>query len=78
MGRIVRVWVEQQFCCAFGFCVDLCPEVFSLGEVDGLHKSTVLPDAPRHFIDKDSQIRAAVENCPVQCIHIEEEPAPPT
>ena len=63
---IKRVWIEEG-CTLCGMCEEECPEVFELGE----ESAEVMEDA--EFGDNDDGIMNAVETCPVQVIHFEEE-----
>jgi ferredoxin len=70
MGRIVRIWIDEQICLAHGLCVGECPEVFSLQDTFSVAK--IRPDAEQFYRTKDAEIRSAANCCPVDCIHIEE------
>ena len=70
MGRIVRVWIDENICLAHGICVDECAEVFDLPT--GQCVAKVRPEAEQFYLTKDAEIRSAVGACPVECIHIKE------
>lgn len=63
MGEGVGVlYIDIDECTACGACVEECPGVFRL--VEGRYAQVVNPDGA-----SESEIRAATEVCPVQCIH---------
>jgi ferredoxin len=75
MGRIVRVWIDEQACLAHGLCEGECPEVFAVVDDhtdDTYPVAKIRPDAHEYYLTKDAEIRFAASCCPVKCIHIEE------
>ncbi len=62
----MKAKVDENLCTGCGLCVDICPEVFEMGDT----VSTVKVDiVPHEFEDKTKE---AAENCPVEAISIEE------
>jgi ferredoxin len=70
MGRIVHIWIDERVCLTDGFCVLECPKVFSFDDSSPYPK--IADDAERLYELNDRQIRAAVNICPYDAIHIEE------
>jgi ferredoxin len=77
----MRVWIDQDLCTGDGLCEEICPQVFTLLE-DGLayvkEGDRVLNDpggskgvaqVPLEFEDA---VREAAEECPGECIFIED------
>jgi ferredoxin len=59
--------INTDECIACGNCEAVCPEVFRLDEVLG-HSEVINPHgAP------GEKIQEAIDQCPVQCIHWQEE-----
>ena len=79
----MRVWIDQDLCTGDGLCVDHCPEIFVLLE-DGIsyvhyddwignnpgQDQSVLSVPRRH----DQAVIDAAEDCPGECIFIENDP----
>jgi ferredoxin len=80
----MRVWIDQDLCTGDGLCTDHCPEIFVILE-DGISYvvdagavqndpggvaslASVPPSLTGHVID-------AAEDCPGECIFLEEDPA---
>ncbi|MBI3991341.1 MAG: ferredoxin [Candidatus Omnitrophica bacterium] len=61
---IKKVWVEEG-CTLCGLCVDICPDVFELGE----ETSKVRPGADLNA--NEEKIKEAAESCPVEVIKYE-------
>ena len=60
----MRVRVEDN-CTLCGMCVDICPEVFSLGDmVAKVTESNILPES-------EDLVQEAAEECPVEAIVID-------
>ena len=66
---IIRV--DPNICAGFGVCVGLCPEVFELHE-DG-YAFVRVTEPPPEF---ESEVRAAVNQCPARAISIVEDSTP--
>jgi len=77
----MKVWIDQDLCTGDGLCEEICPQVFTLLE-DGLayvkEGDRVLNDpggseglaaVPEGYEDS---VREAAEECPGECIFIEE------
>ncbi len=62
----MKATVEDS-CTACNLCVDICPDVFEMGN-DNIAKVKTNP-IPEQFQDK---AREAASNCPVEAIKIEE------
>ncbi len=58
--------VDPELCVGCGLCVDICPEVFELGD-DGIAR-VANPDACAQL----ESCREAADSCPVEAIIIEE------
>jgi ferredoxin len=67
MRRIVRVWIDYDFCLTDGFCVGECPEVFHFTDDDPEPRVRLIDYGP-----VDAKVRSAVRCCPYDAIHIEE------
>ena len=63
---ILKVWIEEG-CTLCGLCEDECPEIFELGD----DSAVVKEDA--ELAGNEECIVNAVESCPVEVIHYEEE-----
>jgi ferredoxin len=63
----MKAIVKKDICIGCGLCVDICPEVFILGD-DNIAK-TIADRVPAEIKDK---CRDAAKNCPVEAIMIEE------
>jgi len=66
MGRRLPVIVTEE-CIACGNCEQVCPEVFRLNESLG-HSEVINP-----YGTSEDKIQEAIDQCPVQCIHWQEE-----
>ncbi|MGH8996973.1 MAG: ferredoxin [Acidimicrobiales bacterium] len=77
----MKVWIDQDLCTGDGLCEEICPQVFTLLE-DGL---AYVKDGDRVLSDPggadgvapvpselDESVREAAEECPGECIFIEE------
>jgi len=62
----MKAIVDEETCTACGLCEEACPEVFEL--VDDMAKVKVEVVPP----DAEDSCRDAAEECPVECITIEE------
>ena len=63
----MKAKVDPEVCVATGSCVDLCPEVFELGD-EGVAVAKVA-EVPA---EAEDSCREAAESCPVDAISIEE------
>jgi len=63
---IKKVWIDEDACTGCGLCEDTCPEVFEINDV-----AVVKEDAD--FGNHEEEIKQAVEECPSEAIHCEEE-----
>jgi len=64
----VRLEVDESLCIGDGICVDICPEVFEMGEDDLAHVINEDPGSELH-----EQVREAVDACPTGAIILHEE-----
>ena len=71
MGRIKKVWIDQEVCLDHETCLTECREVFEIRTDECV--ASVRPNADRYFVSLDEEIRSAVACCPMEAIHIEEE-----
>jgi len=62
----MKAIVDADFCTACGTCVDVCPEVFQLGETVAEVRKDPVP------VEYEGTCREACEACPVDAITIEE------
>lgn len=53
-------------CTACGLCINMCPEVFEMGDSIAEVTVQVVPESA------EDSCREAAENCPVEAIEIEE------
>lgn len=77
----MKVWIDQDLCTGDGLCEEICPQVFTLLE-DGLayvkEDGQVLSDPGGSDgiaavpTELDDAVREASEECPGECIFIEE------
>lgn len=77
----MKVWIDQDLCTGDGLCEEICPQVFTLLD-DGLayvrDDGRVLNDpAGSEGVasvppDLEDAVREAAEECPGECIFIEE------
>ncbi len=77
----MKVWIDQDLCTGDGLCEEICPQVFTLGD-DGLayvkDDGQVLDDPggaeglAKVPTDYEDAVREASEDCPGECIFVEE------
>jgi len=65
VGR--KVYIDEEECVGCGTCEELCPEIFELDEETGKAK-----DIESEVEDEDC-VQEAMDTCPAECIHWEEE-----
>ena len=58
----MKVKVDADLCTACGLCVDICPEIFELGDEVAEVKVDSVPD------DLEDDVIEAEESCPVEAI----------
>lgn len=62
----MKVKVNESLCTGCGLCVDICPEVFEMGEDVSVVKEENVP------ADLEEKVKEAAESCPVEAIEIQE------
>lgn len=77
----MKVWIDQDLCTGDGLCEEICPQVFTLGD-DGLayvkDDGKILNDPggaeglARVPSEHEDAVRDAAEECPGECIFVEE------
>jgi len=65
-GGEMKVKVDENLCTGCGLCVDVCPEVFEIGDDVSTAKVDNIPS------ELEEKVREAAESCPVEAIIIEE------
>ena len=62
----MKVTVDKDTCTGCGLCTDTCPEVYEMDDSVAKVKVTEVPQ------DVVKTCQEAADNCPVECIQIEE------
>jgi ferredoxin len=62
-----KVYIDEEECIGCGSCEEICPEVFELNE----ETETAVVIKPQG--GPEDLIEEAMETCPVDCIHWEDE-----
>ena len=64
-GGTWRVFADRSRCCGYGLCVQVCPEVFKLGD-DGLVdlESAIVPSG------LEEEAAEAVASCPAEALRV--------
>lgn len=62
----MKAIIDADECTACGVCEEICPEVFELGDDTAEVKGDAVPE------DAEESCKEAAEECPVECIKIEE------
>ncbi len=60
----MKVKIDREGCISCGMCVSICPDVFRIAD-DGFSEVYKNPDESNSNLVQD-----AVDNCPVEVIHI--------
>ncbi len=78
----MKVWIDQDLCTGDGLCEEICPQVFTLGDdglayvkddgqvLDNPGGAEGLATVPAGYEDA---VREAAEECPGECIFVEEQ-----
>ncbi len=61
----MKVKIDESVCTGCGLCVDICPEVFEMGETVSKVKNENVPP------ELEEKVKEAAESCPVEAIIIE-------
>ncbi len=64
----LRVAVDRAACCGYAVCVEICPQIFKLGEDNIAVMEN--PIVPREL---ENSARMAVESCPASALSITED-----
>ena len=67
--RLMRVWIDQDYCTGSGLCELIEPRVFAIGD-DGLARVRAAEVPP----GCEDEVRDAAESCPGGCIRLEPRP----
>ena len=62
----MEVYVDPELCIACGDCIDICPEVFEMGEAIAQVKVNEVPE------EFEAATREAADECPVSAIIVEQ------
>ncbi|MFN4226753.1 MAG: ferredoxin [Candidatus Ratteibacteria bacterium] len=61
----MKVRIDENLCTGCGLCVDICSEVFEMGETVSKVKLNNIPS------ELEEKVKEAAESCPVEAIIIE-------
>jgi ferredoxin len=64
----VRPEIDESLCIGDGICVDICPQVFEMGDDNLAHVIDESPDAALEY-----QVREAADACPTSAITVHED-----
>jgi ferredoxin len=75
----MKVWIDQTYCIGSGLCQAIEPQVFAIGDDDGLARvrqgDQVLPPGPGSTatvpVECEANVEDAVDACPGGCIQLE-------
>ena len=75
----MKVWIDQTYCIGSGLCQAIEPQVFAIGDDDGLARvrqgDQVLPPGPGNTatvpVECEANVEDAVDACPGGCIQLE-------
>ncbi len=60
-----KVWIEED-CTACELCIDICPDVFEMGD------DTAVVKEDANLTEFEDEIKEAADSCPVEVIMYEE------
>jgi len=61
----MKVKIDEDLCTACELCVDICEEVFEMGDDVAVVKVDVVPS------DSEDDVQEAVDSCPAEAITVE-------
>jgi len=65
--RNLRAAVDRTACCGYALCVEICPDMYELGDDNVVH--IIQATIPDELMER---VRRAVELCPQSALSIEE------
>lgn len=61
----MKVKIDEDLCTACELCVDICPDVFEMGDDVAVVKADTVP------ADLEDDVNEAAESCPAEAIIVE-------
>jgi ferredoxin len=62
----MQAFVDAEVCTSCGLCIDICPEVFEMGDDAAVVKTDPVPP------DAEERCLEARDSCPVEAIRVED------